>query len=273
VPELPEVQTVVHTLSPRLTGGTFRRIVHLRPDIVRPSGFDLASALSGRTIASITRRGKRIVIMLDDGNALYFHLGMTGRMTIESRRAPVALHTHFIADLRPAGAQLRFRDPRRFGGIFWLGQAPSHGDRMGPDPLTITSSQLCARLSRTKRAIKSALMDQAVVAGLGNIYVDESLFAAGIHPLRSADRLKVDEVARLSRAIKRTLNRAIRHRGSTLRDYVDADGVRGGFQHLHRVYARKGQPCGTCRTTIRRFVLGGRSTHWCPACQPRRGAR
>ncbi|MGB7161229.1 MAG: bifunctional DNA-formamidopyrimidine glycosylase/DNA-(apurinic or apyrimidinic site) lyase [Tepidisphaeraceae bacterium] len=273
MPELPEVQTVVNTLSPRLAGGTFRRVAHVRPDIVRPSGFDLAAALTGRTVTSITRRGKRIVIALDDGNALYFHLGMTGRMTIERPDAPIEPHTHFIADLGPKPAQLRFRDPRRFGGIFWLGRDPSADDRMGPEPLAMTVTQLAAKLSRTKRAVKNALMDQRVVAGLGNIYVDESLFAAGIHPLKRADRLKADDLVRLTRAIKVTLKRAIRHRGSTLRDYVDADGERGGFQSLHRVYARAGQPCAACGTPIRRIVLGGRSTHWCPACQRRGGAR
>ena len=271
MPELPEVQTVVDTLSPRLVGGTFRRIAHVRGDIVRPCGFNLHDALWGRTVTSITRRGKRIVIGLDDGNALYFHLGMTGQMTISSSDAPIEPHTHFIADLKSKD-QLRFRDPRRFGGIFWLGHGASHvnSDRMGPEPLTMTANQLAAKLSGTKRAIKNALMDQRVIAGLGNIYVDESLFAAGIHPLKRADRLKTDEVARLTKSIKAILKRAIRHRGSSLRDYVDADGKRGGFQSLHRVYAREGQPCVTCKSPITRMILGGRSTHWCPSCQRRR---
>jgi len=272
VPELPEVQTVVNTLSPRLVGGTFRRVAHVRGDIVEPTGFGLAMALTGRTVSAITRRGKRIVITLDDGNAFYVHLGMTGRLTIEKANAPVPLHTHFIADLATGAAQLRFCDPRRFGGLFWLGRDATD-DRMGPEPLSMTPSDLAAKLSRTKRAIKNALMDQSVVAGLGNIYVDESLFAAGIHPQKRADRLTSDDVARLSRAIKVTLKRAIRHRGSSLRDYVDADGERGGFQNLHRVYAREGDPCATCGTPIRRIVLGGRSTHWCPKCQSRSGKR
>jgi len=271
VPELPEVQTVVNTLSPRLVGGTFRRVAHVRPDIVRPCGFDLIGPLAGRTVSKIARRGKRIVVTLDDGNAFYVHLGMTGQLKIVTNAvAPIEPHTHFIADLT-SGAQLRFRDPRRFGGIFWLGREASPGDaRMGPEPLTMTSVQLAAKLSRTKRAVKNALMDQNVVAGLGNIYVDESLFAAGIHPLKRADRLKPDEITRLNKAIKLTLKRAIRHRGSTLRDYVDADGGRGGFQALHRVYAREGEPCRTCDAPLKRIVLGGRSTHFCPNCQRKR---
>jgi formamidopyrimidine-DNA glycosylase len=268
VPELPEVQTVVNTLSPRLIGGTFRSVAHVRPDIVRPrEGFDLKGALEGRTVSQIARRGKRIVITLDDGNAFYVHLGMTGQMTIVTPAAPIEPHTHFIADLT-SGQQLRFRDPRRFGGIFWLGADTTAPDaRMGPEPLAMTPKQLAEKLSRTKRAVKNALMDQSIVAGLGNIYVDESLFAAGIHPLKRADRLRGDEIARLNRAIKVTLKRAIRHRGSSLRDYVDADGERGGFQDLHKVYAREGDPCATCGTPIKRVVLGGRSTHWCPKCQ------
>ena len=270
MPELPEVQTVVTTLSPRLVGGTFRRVAHLRPDIVRPRGFDLTGAVTGRTVSQIARRGKRIVLKLDDGNAFYIHLGMTGRLMIVTPAAPIEPHTHLIADLG-AAAQLRFRDPRRFGGIFWLGHEASPGDdRMGPEPLTMTPGQLAAKLSRTKRAVKNALMDQNVVAGLGNIYVDESLFAAGIHPLKRADRLKADEVTRLNKAIKQTLKRAIRHRGSTLRDYVDADGERGGFQTLHHVYARAGEPCHSCDAPLKRIVLGGRSTHFCPKCQRRR---
>jgi formamidopyrimidine-DNA glycosylase len=272
VPELPEVQTVVNTLSPRLAGGTFRAIAHLRPDIVRPQGFDLKGALTGRSVSEISRRGKRIVIQLDDGNALYFHLGMTGQMTIVTPTTPIELHTHFIADLK-SGRQLRFRDPRRFGGIFWLGREPSDENRMGPEPLSMTPKELAAKLAETKRAIKNALMDQRVVAGLGNIYVDESLFAAGIHPLKRADRLKGEEIVRLNRAIKVTLKRAIRHRGSSLRDYVDAEGAKGGFQNLHKVYAREAEPCATCGTPIKRIVLGGRSTHWCPNCQRRTPAK
>ena len=270
MPELPEVQTVVTTLSPRLVGGTFRRVAHLRADIVRPRGFDLTKVVTGRTVSTIARRGKRIVLTLDDGNAFYVHLGMTGQLTIVTPATTIEPHTHFIADLT-SGVQLRFRDPRRFGGIFWLGPEASPGDaRMGPEPLTMTPAQLAAKLSRTKRAVKNALMDQNVVAGLGNIYVDESLFAAGIHPLKRADRLKADEITRLNKAIKLTLKRAIRHRGSTLRDYVDADGERGGFQNLHRVYAREGEPCRGCDAPLKRIVLGGRSTHFCPKCQRRR---
>jgi formamidopyrimidine-DNA glycosylase len=138
---------------------------------------------------------------------------------------------------------------------------------MGPEPLAMRTAQLAKKLSRTTRAIKNALMDQSVVAGLGNIYVDESLFDARLHPLTPANTLTSAETALLTKSIKRVLRRAIRHRGSTLRDYADADGNAGAFQRLHRVYDRKGKPCPRCKTAIERIVLGGRSTHFCPKCQ------
>ena len=183
-------------------------------------------------------------------------------------KEPTLAHTHLTLDLDESNTQLRFCDPRRFGGVFWLGKS-DFAEGMGPEPLSIRPRQLAQLLSRTTRAIKNALLDQSVVAGLGNIYVDESLFAATIHPLIPADQLSLEQITRLNRAIKSTLRRALRHRGSTLRDYRDADGLPGGFQKLHRVYAREGKPCRACKTAIERIVLGGRSTHFCPVCQKR----
>ena len=267
MPELPEVQTVVTTLAPRVTGRRIRRVVHLRDDMVTPAGFPFVKAITGRTIRSVARRGKRIVFSLDDANAFFIHLGMTGRLTTEPADAPVEPHTHLIVDLR-GGRQLRFRDPRRFGEIRWLGSTLGD-EKMGPEPLVMRTAQLAQRLARTTRAVKNALMDQNVVAGLGNIYVDESLHAAGIHPLAPANKLSPEQVARLAKSIKQVLRRAIRHRGSTLRDYVDAEGGRGAFQRMHKVYDREGEKCRACRTPIERIVLGGRSTHFCPQCQTR----
>jgi formamidopyrimidine-DNA glycosylase len=236
----------------------------------------LPGARAGRRAAGISRRGKRIVIALDDRNRLYIHLGMSGRLTLEAASVPVARHTHLVIDLlgneTRSARQLRFCDPRRFGGIWWLGtDEPDAG--LGPEPLTMRRGELLKRLGGTSRAIKNALMDQQVVAGLGNIYVDESLFAAGIHPLTPARRLRADEVERLCRAIKLVLRSAIRHRGTTLRDYVDAGGNAGAFQLQHHAYGRAEEPCHVCKTPIVRIVLGGRSTHFCPQCQPRRRAR
>ncbi len=272
MPELPEVQTVVDTLSPRVVG---RRIVAVRAgvhDVVRPKGFDLAGALVGRRIARVSRRAKRIVVGLDDGGEFFVHLGMTGRLGVFAPDAALLPHTHVVFELDD-GVEVRFVDPRRFGGIVFLCEAVSGGRfsaPVGPEPLTLRPAALLKRLRATRRPVKNALLDQSLIAGLGNIYVDESLHAAGIHPLTPAAAVSELDVRRLNRAIKTTLRRAIRHRGSTLRDYVDADGVGGGFQLLHKVYARAGEPCRACGTAVERVVLGGRSTHFCPRCQPAR---
>ena len=291
MPELPEVQTVVDTLRPKLLGRKIVAVNLLRLDMLEPHGVDLPARLMGRTIRAIERRGKRIIFTLDDTHRFFIHLGMSGRLTIHSPADAQAAHTHLILDVSgadrfagksPSGKkiapkpgpledttiQLRFRDPRRFGGIWWLGTSECDNG-MGPEPLEVRPRQLADRLARTTRAIKNALLDQRLIAGLGNIYVDESLFEADIHPLKPANKLSFAEVKKLTAAIKATLRRAIHHRGSTLRDYRDAQGKAGGFQSLHRVYGRAGKPCPTCKTPIERIVLGGRSTHFCPKCQPR----
>ena len=266
MPELPEVQTVVNTLTPRILGQRIERVELFRQDILTPADFDLPKHLAGQRIGQIARRAKRIVFTLENGNRFYIHLGMSGRLTIEPPKSEIPKHTHLI--LHFADFDLRFRDPRRFGGIWWLGDEPDD-DEIGPEPLSLQTNQFAARLAKTHRAIKNALLDQKLIAGLGNIYVDESLFQAGIHPLKPADKLKLAEIAKLNRAIKTTLRRALRHRGSTLRDYVDADGDSGSFQKLHRVYDRAAKPCFICKKPIKRIVLGGRSTHFCSHCQKR----
>jgi formamidopyrimidine-DNA glycosylase len=266
MPELPEVQTVVDTLQPAVVNRKILRVDLRRADILLPKEFDLRKALTGKTVASITRRGKRIVFSLVDGNVFYIHLGMTGRLTMEPGRAELLPHTHLIMAFETG--DLHFRDPRRFGGIWWLG-AESADTNMGPEPLTLRSTEFARQLQHTTRAIKSALLDQSVIAGLGNIYVDESLFKAGIHPLIAANTLSTKQVTMLNSAIKSTLRKALHHRGSTLRDYFDANGNPGGFQKLHAVYDRADQPCRKCKSPIERIVLGGRSTHFCPQCQAR----
>ena len=271
MPELPEVETVVRTLRPRLVGKIVANVDLLRPDIVRSTEKDLATRLRSRTVTDITRRGKKILIQLDDG-AVCVHLGMTGRLTIDPHDAPPPPHTHMIGRLqdatgKPLDDQLRFRDPRRFGGVWWLTTCADAEENLGPEPLLIRPAQLAQKLARTRRSIKPALLDQRLLAGLGNIYVDEALHESSIHPLSLTCDLRREQVAALTRAIKLILRRAIRHRGSTLRDYVDADGQKGGFQSLHRVYDRAGHPCPRCNTPIERIILGGRSTHFCPCCQ------
>jgi formamidopyrimidine-DNA glycosylase len=276
MPELPEVETVVRTLAPHLVGQRISAIRHLRSDIVEPANIDLASLLKNRRVRAIQRRGKKILIRLDADSTLCIHLGMTGRLTVERANEAIKPHTHLIAELS-GKLQLRFRDPRRFGGIWWLCNGEADDTNLGPEPLTIRPDELFKRLSKTRRAIKTALLDQRILAGIGNIYADESLFHARIHPTTPGNRLTRQQVFRLNRSIKLILRRAINHRGSSLRDYVDADGEAGGFQLLHRVYARENAPCVRCKTPISRIVLGGRSTHFCPACQsaspPRRRTR
>ena len=275
MPELPEVETVVRTLGPRLVGRSIVRLVHVRPDVLQPAGADLGALVCGKALERVQRRGKRILIRLQAGATLYIHLGMTGQLTVESPDAPLKPHTHLVLDLSDDAGQLRFRDPRRFGGVWHLPAGDPGDQGIGPEPLSMRVSQLASGLSRTSRCIKVALLDQRLVAGIGNIYADESLHLAGVHPLTPADRLNEVQVRRLCDAIKRVLRRAIRHRGSSLRDYVDADGAAGAFQKLHRVYDREGEPCSSCRGPIERIVLGGRSTHFCPRCQrpPRLRAR
>ena len=264
MPELPEVETVIRTLHPHVAGRRVAAIIHVRADMLRPIGFGLIDALNGRTLVDVVRRAKRIVFTLDTGDRFYIHLGMTGRLTIEDPAAPLLPHTHLVANLNH-GRQLRLVDPRRFGKIVWLG-ANGHG-KLGPEPLSLRPAVLLAKVSRTKRAIKNALLDQNVVAGIGNIYADEALHLAGMHPERPGTTLTAAEAGRLNRAIKGVLRRAIRAGGSSIRDYVNADGGRGGFQASHRVYDREGKPCRNCRAAIVRITLGGRSTYFCPACQ------
>ena len=192
MPELPEVQTVVTTLAPKVIGRTIRAVTHLRPDIVTPASAALPRALRGRRVESISRRGKRIVFTLDDGNRFFIHLGMTGQLTFTSANAPTLSHTHLELDLGNR-QRVRFRDPRRFGGVWWLGRDALPDAGMGPEPLKLRPAQLFRRLHKTTRAVKNALLDQTVVAGLGNIYVDEALFGAGIHPLIAGNVLTIEQ--------------------------------------------------------------------------------
>jgi formamidopyrimidine-DNA glycosylase len=265
MPELPEVQTVVNSLQPLIVGRRLQRVVHVRHDMIGPAQFDLPSALQNRVVNSIDRRGKRIVFTLSDANRFYIHLGMTGQLTVESQSTATRPHTHLIINIGRR-QQLRFVDPRRFGQITWLGSLPADAG-MGPEPLRLSAAKFHRQLTRTNRTIKTTLLDQRFVAGIGNIYADEALFMSRIHPQTIASSLTTMQAAQLNRAIKRVLKSAIRHHGSSLQDYVDANGERGSFQLRHNVYDRTGEPCKACKTLIVRIVLGQRSTHFCPACQ------
>jgi formamidopyrimidine-DNA glycosylase len=260
VPELPEVETVVRSLAPHLPG---RRIVsaEFRSRRVTPGNRrKLASKLEGRTIVGIRRRGKFIVITLDEG-LLAVHLGMTGKLLLDKATTP---HTHGIITFDEG--VLIYDDPRQFGRIEWN---PARIGKLGPEPLEITLDEFRTRLRSKKTRIKSLLLNQQFLAGMGNIYVDEALFASGIHPLAQASRLTASRAAKLYQAIRETLTLAIEHRGSSISDYVDADGARGDFQVLHRVYGREGEACLKCGGPIKKTVVAQRGTHFCPRCQKR----
>lgn len=272
MPELPEVETIVRTLRPRTVGAWIVAANLRRADIVEPTGTNLASLLAGRRVGAIDRRGKRIIVTMAPAGQLVIQLGMTGRLTLHELAATPRPHTHLVLQLTPAKAgdqrfEIHFSDPRRFGGVRWLGDGQAADAGLGPEPLTISQATLSRALAGTRRPIKAALLDQQMIAGLGNIYVDESLFQARIHPLTPANVLSGEQARALRSAIISTLRKAINHRGSTLRDYVDAAGDKGGFQKLHNVYGRSAQPCRDCRSTIQRIVLSGRSTCFCPQCQ------
>jgi len=260
VPELPEVETVVRSLAPHLPG---RRIVtaEFRSKFVTPGNRRmLAKKLEGRTIREIRRRGKFIVITLDQGT-LAVHLGMTGRLLLDASSGP---YTHGIIVFDQG--VLLYDDPRQFGRIEWN---PARIDQLGPEPLEISLEDFRTRLRARKSQVKPLLLNQRFLAGLGNIYVDEALFASGIHPLAIASGITAARAAKLHQAIRETLTLAIQHRGSSISDYVDADGAKGDFQVLHRVYGREGEACLKCGGPIKKIVVTQRGTHFCPRCQKR----
>jgi formamidopyrimidine-DNA glycosylase len=260
MPELPEVETVVRTLAPYLIGRTIVSARFTSRFVTPGNRAKLAALVAGRRIESIRRRGKFIVLSLDRGE-LVIHLGMTGKLLASGE---AAVHTHGVFTLDDG--MLLYDDPRQFGRIEW---GAARVKKLGPEPLEIGLAEFSLALRGRKTRVKALLLNQAFLAGLGNIYVDESLFSAGIHPLASASRLSAMRAAKLHQAIVETLRAAIEHRGSSISDYVDADGNRGDFQMLHRVYGRSGEPCVVCGTAIKKVVVAGRGTHFCPVCQKR----
>ena len=288
MPELPEVETIARGVHQRVRGD---RIVQVwfgsHPQPFKNPPTRQARGLEGCTFLDVHRTGKHIVCELgrsqqaDVASAVrtksaaaeqpaaqwVVHLGMTGRLLVTSAEAPVATHTHARLSLA-SGRELRFVDPRRFGRLEFrnLNQGPPFAGP-GAEPLTIGREQFAALFRGRRLSVKAALLNQTLLAGVGNIYADESLFRACIRPRRSAGRLTRAELERLRLALRHILRHAIRLGGSSVSDYVDADGVRGFFQLEHCVYLRTGQPCRKCGTAIRRMVIGGRGTHYCPNCQ------
>jgi len=276
MPELPEVETVANGMHARVAG---ERIVRIwtsgKPQTFKTPEAELTQALTGSAIESVRRVGKTIVMTVSGKKqAVEFliHLGMTGRLLVCDSGQPMAPHTHAILTLAD-GREVRFVDPRRFGRLSIhkpsekKPDAPASYTGPGREPLTISVDEFVALFRHRKTRIKAALLNQSLLHGVGNIYADESLFRAGIRPRRQAGRLTRDELLRLRKALVEVLRQAIKLGGSSVSDYVDADGVRGFFQLQHKVYMRGGEPCLVCKTPIQRITLAGRGTHFCPSCQ------
>jgi formamidopyrimidine-DNA glycosylase len=286
MPELPEVETIARGLARRVTGDVIESVwLGSKPEPLKSSAAELVAALENKRILDVRRVGKHIVFDLDlaekvtssrsraqrqkadllrsTRNAQWIvHLGMTGRMLVCEPGDEITKHTHAIAKLA-SGRELRFVDPRRFGRL-----SVAHGfEAAGQEPLAVASDTFESLFRGRKTPIKSALLNQKLLSGVGNIYADESLFRAGIRPRRSAASLSKESLRRLYLAVQEVLKEAIKLGGSSVSDYVDADGEEGFFQLQHRVYGREGEKCLVCKTPIKRVVIAGRSSHYCPKCQ------
>lgn len=272
MPELPEVETVVRDLRPLLVGRTFAAVRVGPAKLRRPWQKAWAKSLTGATVAAIARRGKWIVLELAGKPRLVVHLGMTGQFTVTPAADPVPDHTHVIFDLSGAAEQLRFRDPRRFGSVELFPDAAAVtaflADRLGPEPDALDPAGFRAAVRGTTRTLKAILLDQTIVAGVGNIYADESLHRAGLHPERRGKTLSDAEIDRLRGVIAAVIAAAIEFRGSTIRDYIGGSGLRGGFQNEFLAYGRVGEPCRACGAKLELVRVAGRASHFCPTCQP-----
>ncbi len=272
MPELPEVDTVARMLregggerGPSVLGRTIARVTVRWPrHIATPSAREAQRRLRGQTITAVARRGKYVILRLTR-DVLLIHLRMSGDLTVVNGDAPRDKHAHTIFHFED-GHSLRFSDTRKFGKVFVVARAEEVTGALGPEPLerAFTASVLGARLAGKRRALKPLLLDQTFIAGLGNIYTDEALHLAKLHPLRRSESLTPAEVRALWRGIRRALRAGLRHDGASI-DWVYRGG---GFQHHFRVYDRKGKPCFTCGASIQRMVVGQRGTHFCPVCQP-----
>jgi formamidopyrimidine-DNA glycosylase len=285
VPELPEVETIARGLDKRVAGDAIESVwIGSRKQPLKSPAKVIASTLEGKRIVRVHRAGKHILFDLEGEHAprssravrgktrraaslqtpqWIVHLGMTGRLVVSEPAAETAKHTHLIATLA-SGRELRFIDPRMFGK---LSVHTGGFDPGGVEPLEISEERFIALFRGRKTPLKSALLNQKLLRGVGNIYADESLFRAGIRPRRRSASITRKQLGKLHRAVQEVLREAIALGGSSISDYVDADGEEGFFQLQHRVYGREGEPCLVCGTAIRRVVLAGRSSHYCAKCQ------
>lgn len=278
MPELPEVETVRRGLAPVMEGANFARVETRRRDLRYPLPARFAARLEGASVHALGRRGKYLIADLSSGEHLIMHLGMSGRFTIDGAAAPAVSsapqHDHIVFEMAGAvPARITYSDPRRFGfmDLIAVGELETcrHFKEMGPEPLSNGFSEIAlnAALKGKTTSIKAALLDQRVVAGLGNIYVCEALFRAKISPRRRAASVAGARGARLRAAIVEVLRDAIDAGGSSLKDFANAEGGLGYFQHAFAVYGRENEACHVCGEPVRRLVQGGRSTFFCPSCQ------
>lgn len=271
MPELPEVETIRLTLLPKLVG---KRIVTgeflYGKMLLGITVEEFLDRVSSKKINDLKRRGKYLLIELAEGLIIGIHLRMTGQLSVEEADSPLAKATYFKL-LLDNGMELRFRDQRKFGKVFLFekGDPPSSLLKIGPEPLSpeFTASVLKTRFRRRNLAVKKALLNQEIIAGIGNIYADEALFVAGIHPARPVNSLTEAESDALYLAIRQVLGEGIESRGTTFRDYRDGEGRPGSYQNQLRVYGQKGKPCPNCGGMIVKMSYGGRGTHFCPLCQ------
>jgi formamidopyrimidine-DNA glycosylase len=273
MPELPEVESVRRQLEPVLVGRRFEHVEIADPRLVRPfEPAEVAAELEGERVHAVDRRGKYLIVRFESGRVLLIHLRMTGSLR-HARRGTLQGDRHRRAVVKlDDGSDVTYRDVRRFGT--WLLLEPGEAEpylaaKVGDEPLdaVFTAAQLGRRLSERRAPLKGALLDQRTLAGMGNIYVDEALWRARLHPLRPAGGLDGDELRRLHRGIRAALAHGIARQGSTLRDYRLPDGSAGGMQDEFKVYGRAGEPCPRCRTPIERMRVSGRGTWYCPYCQ------
>lgn len=271
MPELPEVETVRLALCRNVQGKSLTKIIYIRPDYIRYGFHHQKKCMPGKLI-EVERRGKFLCLHLDNGFSLMHHLGMSGRLLLLPSSTKPEKHTHFRIQIGDGKYELQQSDPRRFGfvALFAPGELDSYPSwsNLGPDPFFLTSNLLLNILQSSKRPIKSLLLDQKKIAGLGNIYVDESLHRSGLHPLRSSDSVSIQESKKLCRVIKTVLKEAVAAGGTSTNDYRHLDGTFGSFQNRLRVYQQEGKECKTCGKIIEKIILTGRGTHYCPVCQP-----
>jgi formamidopyrimidine-DNA glycosylase len=270
MPELPEVETTCRGIAPYVTGEKITRVIVRERRLRHPIPRQFAAKVSGRRINAVQRRGKYLLLVCDAGSVI-IHLGMSGTLRLVPTAKPAEKHDHVDLQLGN-GMALRLRDPRRFGLMVWTEDDPLRHPLLcglGPEPLSaaFNAAYLFKHSRGRKLAVKQFIMDAKVVAGVGNIYANEALFMAGIHPLRAAGKVTAAECALLTKAIKRVLRKAIAAGGTTLRDYVDGDGRSGYFSQKLLVYGRDGEPCAKCARKIETLRLGQRATYYCRHCQ------